>query len=614
MRQEAVKPSDSKRLDRPVAEILRRAERHAALGEEGEAARLCRAVIAAYPGNRKAATTLAALGTAPPAMPRPKNGAEAGRMAELVEASGAGRLAEIRDLAETLAKAHPNSALLWNIVGVARSQSGVGAAALTAFQKALQLRPDYAEAWYNLGVAHQAADRRAEAVAAFRSALDNDPARADAWNNIGAILNKAGDHPAALAAFGRAVAVAPGMVEAWNNRGLTRKLLGDLSGAIADFEAAMKLAPSHVPVYFNIADALKAAGHAEAARACWAQVLKLDPAHAEAARELAAMARGDAAAELAPMVARVLAAAPRGSAREVHARYAEAYVAMGQGDPEAAVAALDRAGALGKARAGYDPEEDRRGFAAIRALFDTPPTPLEIAPHDVTPIFITAMPRSGTSLLETMLARLPGVAAAGELEYLRQAVTEAGADTALDPARLARLREGYLTRLAAHVPAGATHVTDKMPLNFRWIGHIATALPEAKIVHIRRAPEAVAWSNFRLYFPARGLAYSFDQEDVARYVRLYETQMAFWEERFPGRIVEIGYEALTEAPEPETRRLLDAVGLPWDPAVLAPETSARAIGTASALQVREGIYKGSSEAWRAYEPWLGRMLGALAAP
>lgn len=597
------------RLDRPAGEVLRQAERHAAAGETERAAALFREVLAAQPGNRRAAAGLA---SARPSMPRARDAEERRRMERLSAAAAAGRLSELLGLAGELAAAHPGSALLWNILGVAASQSDASDAAVAAFRRALSLRPDYAEAWYNLGVAHQAADRRAEAIAAFKSALDHDPARADAWNNIGAILNRAGDHPSALAAFGRAIETAPGMVEAWNNRGLTRKILGDFAGAVADFEAAMTIAPGHVPVYFNVANALKAAGQADGARACWRQILKLDPCHAEAARELAGSVGAEEAAALEPLVARVLAAVPGGSAAELHARYAEAYVAMGRGDRAAAVAALDRAGGLGKALSGYDHAADRAFFDGIRRLFDRPPAPLAAAPHPVTPVFIISMPRSGTSLLETMLARLPGVTGAGELEYLRQAVAEAGAEAALDGDRLARVREGYLSRLAAHVPEGASFVTDKMPLNFRFVGHIATALPEARIVHIRRAPEAVAWSNFRLYFPARGMAFSFDQADVARYVGLYEELMAFWAGRFPGRVVEVGYEALTEAPETEMRRLLGELGLPWDDAVLAPERSARAVGTASALQVRAGIYRGSSEAWRDYAPWLGRMLEALA--
>ena len=234
------------------------------------------------------------------------------------------------------------------------------------------------------------------------------------------------------------------------------------------------------------------------------------------------------------------------------------------------------------------------------------------APHEQKPIFILGMPRSGTSLTEEILSRHSAVAAAGELEYLRRAVSDLGeAGNAPDAASLRALRESYLGAMAAHAAPGAVCVTDKMPLNFRFIGHILTAMPEAAVVHLRRSPEAVCWSNYRLHFPARGMAFTSTQADIAAYYRLYADLMKFWEQRFPGRIIHVDYEALTEAPATAARGLLDALGLPWEDGVLDVEKSARSVRTASALQVKRGIYTGSSEAWRRYEPWLGEMLSGL---
>ncbi len=122
---------------------------------------------------------------------------------------------------------------------------------------------------------------------------------------------------------------------------------------------------------------------------------------------------------------------------------------------------------------------------------------------------------------------------------------------------------------------------------------------------------ATCWSIFKQYFPTNGLGFAYDLEDIGTYYRMYEDLMAFWHEKFPGRIYDLNYERLTENQEEETRKLLEYCGLPWDDRCLEFEKTDRPVRTASAAQVRQKMYKGSSEAWRPYEPYLGPLMKAL---
>jgi hypothetical protein len=155
-------------------------------------------------------------------------------------------------------------------------------------------------------------------------------------------------------------------------------------------------------------------------------------------------------------------------------------------------------------------------------------------------------------------------------------------------------------------------VVDKMLANHRWIGFIASAFPDAVIVDVRRDPVATCWSIYKHYFASRGNDYAYDQRDVAFYYRLYLERMAFWDDLFPGRVVRLDHSALTADPEGETRRLLSRCGLPFEEECLEFHRRDRAIVTASAQQVRRGVYRSDAEAWRRYEHHLGPMLDALA--
>ena len=153
--------------------------------------------------------------------------------------------------------------------------------------------------------------------------------------------------------------------------------------------------------------------------------------------------------------------------------------------------------------------------------------------------------------------------------------------------------------------------TDKSLLNFQYIGYILDALPEAKIVHIKRDSKAICWSNYKTNFSQSGLGFSNNLEDLANYYKLYEELMVFWHKKFPNKIYDVQYESLTANQELETRKLLDYCDLNWDENCLYFYNNNRSVLTASKDQVRDKMYQGSSEAWKKYESNLKTLIEEL---
>jgi hypothetical protein len=264
----------------------------------------------------------------------------------------------------------------------------------------------------------------------------------------------------------------------------------------------------------------------------------------------------------------------------------------------------------------YDISSARAPFARIKSRFSQAVSALDGFKESEDargqrPVFVLGMPRSGTTLVEQILASHSQVYGAGELALLGQSVNTFDWDsTQLSSDQLSSIRKSYFSGLAK-IGAPEPYITDKMPLNFLWIGLIFAAIPEAKVVHVKRDARATCWSNFKHYFSRKGTGFAYDLQDVAEFYKLYSDLMAFWHQKFPGQIYDLNYEMLTEHQEDETRKLIKHVGLDWEDQCLEFHKTRRAIRTASATQVRQKMYQGSSEEWRKYERHLAPMVELL---
>lgn len=623
-----------------VDKSIRKAKRYADAGDVSNAAALYRSVLEKYPSNKRASQGLNALdgrrSAAGGAPPRDQVNA-------LVALSARGDAKAAIDAAQTLARQFPTSIELLNIIGVANIKLGCFDEAAVAFEKALAVEPDCVEARWNLGralknlgrnedaLAHyeearRLAPHRAEAhknlgdaylgvhrlkdaTAAYERALDLKPDYSKALNNLGYALIELDRLQDAAAALENAIKIKPDFAEALNNLGNAYKHLSRHEDAIARYEEAIRIKPDYAEAYNSLGAAFSDFGRRNDAAASYEKAVTVWPGFARAHHNLSSVkkfASGDPQiAQMSNLLKqdgiadseKTLLHFGLGKAHDDLAQYEEAFAQFAEGNR------------LRKKLIGYDIADDRDLFARIRAMHDA----LEHANTEnlqtsgATPVFIVGMPRSGTSLVEQILASHSEVHGGGELTALENTIKTLSLLDANTPSSLlADLAHEYRQTLNARAN-GAVYVTDKMPLNFRWIGLIRAALPTAKIVHVKRDPRATGWSIFRRSFAMGGNGYAYDLHDIAGYYQLYKDLMTFWDETFPGAIHHLDYEKLTVDQHEQTRALLDYVGLDWEDQCLAFDKIARAVATASAHQVRKPIYQGSSEAWRNYAPFISAM-------
>ena len=488
--------------------------------------------------------------------------------------------------------------------------------AIASYRNAIAAKPDYGEAHYNLGAVLNRLGRSEEAVAGYREAVRIKPDFVEAHYNLGNALKALGRSGEAAASYANALELAPEHAEAHNNLGAALHDLGRLDDAIASYRRALELAPDYAEAHNNVGTALNLQGRLEEAEASYASALRARPEFAEAHLNLSLVRKyRDDDAQIGQMLDLVA----REDLSDQDRMLLDFGLAKALGDigsHDRAFAFLVEGNRLRRQALGYDIARSRSAFEAMKSAFsETVPVlaePLEPRGGEAkAPIFVLGMPRSGTTLVEQVLASHSKVHGAGEIGLLDEAIAPVDWQRATITTEVLRaIRHRYLGGLARFGVA-EPFVTDKMPHNFGWIGFIATAMPDARIVHVKRDARATCWSIFKHFFSQKGSGFAYDLEDVTEYYKLYVDLMAFWHERFPGRIHDLHYERLTEQQEEETRRLLDHVGLAWEDGCLEFHKTERVVWTASTAQVRQKMYRGSSEEWRKYERHLGAMIAAL---
>ncbi len=495
----------------------------------------------------------------------------------LLRLLGSGQFGQSAELAREWTQSCPEDGFGWKTLGIALHLLGRNAEAAQAMRVAVRLQPDDAEAHNALAVILLELGHATEAEACSRAALSLDPDNAEAHYNLGNGLRQLNKLEAAAASYRRAIELKPGLEQAHCNLGWVLRDLGHIDEAIASYERALALNPGDANCHRALGE-LKPCVHD-------------DPR--------------------LPQL-RALYSTVTHPAERAHACFALARASDEIGEFDTAFGLYVEGNRLLRQQSGYVIDEDRTLFAAIRAAFTPLPSAQPVVTGQPRAILVVGMPRSGTSLVEQILASHPDVYGAGELEVLNTLVGQHF--LAARPASLQQVSQEIASRYQAalqQIAPGQICVTDKMPHNFRWLGVLLLTNPDVRVVHLMRDPVATCWSLFKQFFPQRTLGFSCDLAELAEYYRMYRQLMAFWHECFPGRICDLDYERLTVDQEAQTRRLLDFCGLPWNDRCLSFEQTRRPVRTASATQVRRGMYQGSSQAWRNYERHLGVLLDGL---
>ena len=505
-----------------------------------------------------------------------------------------------------------NPRLLYNL-GMSCLEAGRPGEAVPALERARNLDPKFAEAFWRLGDIKARYGAPGPALGDFQQAVALKPSLGGAWYGLGQVLAGLERPGEAAAAFRKARATAGATAIGWLAEAQACELEDDAAGAEKVARRALRGLPGDAQIQELMGRMHVEAGRFDEAAPCFEQVLALDPRRVGAWYQLVRL-RTLTAADT-ELVARMRAAAAQPGLEP--AALAMLHLAIGKalddlGEPGEAMAALDAAQTVRAARTRFDLAAWTRRIDRTIALF-TPELIARAAEQgdpDPTPVLILGMPRSGTTLVEQILSSHSQVAGRDELAFwsARHRVVEARGEVEAGSVRQAG--EDYLAYLRRLAPTAA-RVTDKAPFNFLCAGLIHLALPGATIVHCRRRAIDVAlsirqtWFNETLEMPTGG-------EDLVGYYRAYERLMDHWRRVLPaGRFIEVDYERLVAAPEPEIRRLVAGMGLAWDAACLHPEANDRRVRTASKWQARQPIHAGSVDRWRRYEPWLGALAGLV---
>lgn len=486
----------------------------------------------------------------------------------------------------------------------------------------LPLAERHAGVHYLAGVAHLERHALPPAVRHLRHAARLDPANIEFAACHAQALALARQHGAAKAEADRAMALAPSDAALLDRLGSVYAECDAHAEAADAYARAVALAPDAAAPHFNLAIARLNTGDTTNAEREIEACLALEPCFWRAHLALTNLRRQTPASAHIERLRTLLA--QHGEAHEarlcLHFALAKEHEDLGQ--YPTAFTHYRLGNAAGREEIAYDPAQDAAIFAAMERAF---PEPFAFAPGEPTtePIFVFGLPRSGTTLVERILSSHPDVHAAGELQNFGMALRRAWNSPVpfwLDPDPAARSRELDWRQLGADYLAstrpGSGHTprfVDKFPFNFLYAGFIAHALPNAKLVCLRRDPLDTCLGNFRQLF-AEKLPYyhhTFDLLDAGRYYVMFDRLMAHWRRVLPGRILELHYEALVENQEAETRRLLAHCGLGWHDACLHFERNATPVATASSLQVRQPLFRSSVGRWHHYESELAPLLELL---
>ncbi len=494
--------------------------------------------------------------------------------------------------AERLLRAHvarnPDDATALQMLGELFGREGRHADAEILMAHALELAPDHDGARLAYAETLFRQQKAAEAIPHVEHLLAAQPADPVFRNLLAACLGLIGEEAEEARLYESLLEDYPRQPKIWLNYGHALRTIGRREESVAAYKRCIALAPELGDAYWSLAN-LKVAA------------VSLD--------EIAAM-RAQLARPDLPEVDRL------------HLNYALGKALEDRGEDEDAFAHYAAGAAVRRASSGYDPEETtaqmRRSVEMFTPEFFASRTGAGADTSAATPIFVVGLPRSGSTLVEQILASHSAVEGTMELPDIGHMARELDRPDAryplaiadLTPDALTALGEAFLARTAVHRKLGRPYFVDKMPNNFQHLGLIALILPGAKIIDVRRHPLGCGFSCFKQHF-AQGQAFSYDLTELGRYYSDYVELMRHMDDVLPGRVHRVIYEDLVGDTEAEVRRLLDHCGLSFEPGCLEFHRNDRAVRTVSSEQVRQPIFRDGVDLWPRFEPWLDPLKAAL---
>jgi tetratricopeptide (TPR) repeat protein len=506
--------------------------------------------------------------------------------------------------------------------GFAALNKGDLASAAKACQQALKIRPDLVQAHFLTGLVALEAQQRKTAFEAFVSVTKLDSNHAAAWAQLARLYMSEGQVNKADQALQEALKQNSKDPIVQDLLGITFSLMGEHDDALACFRRANKYREDYPPFMLNLANNLVYHGNTEEAEPVFRRIIELQPNSPQAHWALAAARKAKDHRHVGEM-ARMAAGRKQHPRSEAFYWYAIGKELEDLQEWQDASEAFSRGAAARRQTIEYDEAAEIEMFDYLTATFDSNwYEGLANGEDNTAPIFVLGQPRTGTTLVERIISSHSQVTSAGELQQLGLAVRRIGNYTDpkrfskayfecakdIEPGKIGALYMQTVSKMRGDTP----RFVDKLPQNYLLIPIILKALPGAKIVHLVRDPMDACFASFKQLF-ADAYLHSYDQAEMARHHVRYLKLMDTWRQRFPGQFFDISYEDTARELEPNARRLIEYLDLPWEDACLSFHEQEGAVSTASAAQVREPAHTRSIGRWRHYQERLTPMQDVLKA-
>lgn len=512
-----------------------------------------------------------------------------------------------KQFALSLTESFPKHNFAWKILSIVFEKTGKIHESLNTIKKIVNISPQDPLAHYNLGNTYGKLADFSKAEESYKKAISLKPNFPEAYYNLGTIFENNLKLEEAEKYYKQAIALKPDFANAYNNLGIVLEELRKFNESEICYKKIIALEPNFEEAYHNLGNNLEQQGKLKDAQISYEKAIIINPGLAKTHRQLSSIKNFDKYDDQYHLLQKLYLDKNISDEQLCHVNFSLAKIYEDLENFEKAFKHFEEGNRIQKKLLNYNIKQDIELFNQIKLSFkqfEKNVHSIRRNKSDIIPIFIVGMPRSGTTLVEQIISSHSKVSGLGELPFVLQfglkittGLLEFNSETVL------KFRNNYLEKIK-NFTENSLIFTDKMPQNFLYIGLIMATFPEAKILHIKRNTAAVCWANYKQWFKSKDLSYSYSINDTIKYYNLYEDLMNFWKKSFNNKIYEVDYESLTVNHEDEIKKLIKYLDLNWEEGCLSPEKNKRAVTTASNKQIRNKIFKGSSQKWKNYKPFL----------
>ena len=469
-----------------------------------------------------------------------------------------------------------------------------------------------AELNYFLGNTLKIQDKNLEAINAYKKSISLKSDYSEAYNNLANVLKKIGMLDEASSNYLNAIKCKKDNIEAYYNLANLQKSQKKYKDAIKNYNKVIKINSNFAEAYNNIGTINSILGKFEEAKNFFVKAVEINNLFSEPYKNYVQSINIKENDKIFNHLLEMIKQNHLNEEQKEVFYYSASKGFFDLNKNDDAFKYLNLANEIKFSRSNYSFKKEKKEFKEIKDYFYNREQSNEKFPDqdNCIPIFILGMPRSGTSLVEQIISNHSEVHGAGELDLLPISVQDSKWQKFDDFSLVIKnIRSSYFNNLKKI--SSKKYITDKLPGNFKRIGFILNAFPEAKIVHLERNPMAVCWSNYKSNFNSPGMSFTLNQELIGEYYLLYKDLIGFWEKKYPKKIINLNYESLVENYKEEVKKLFLNLNLKWEKQLFDFHKNKRPVETASFRQVRSKIYKKSSEQWQNYKEQLKPMIKIL---